>query len=71
MGCSLAIVIRWPDGRVMAFNSDGSQPSECQGCFRDVKKRILAAATPATQFFNADEIYHLTPVNKEEWSMGL
>jgi hypothetical protein len=55
----------------MAFNSDGSQPSECQGCFRDVKKRILAAATPATQFFNADEIYHLTPVNKEEWSMGL
>ena len=53
MAGALAIVIRWPDGRVMTFNSDGSQYPELQGPFRDVRSLILAAATPATRFSTA------------------
>ncbi len=45
-----ALVYLWPGGTVMVFDAEGHQIPELQGQLSEVREKLAAAITPATQF---------------------
>jgi hypothetical protein len=45
-----AAVYLWPNEMVMVFDAEGRQIAELQGRLADVREKLAAAITPATQF---------------------
>jgi hypothetical protein len=60
-------VIRWQNGMVMVFGTDGEQISELQGRYSEVKDRVLAAADDKTEFRYGVWNQSLITISRDTW----
>jgi len=59
-------VIRFQNNMVIVFDEKGEQMPEFQGCYEEVRAKILAYAPKCAKFFHG--IWHeINSVSRKEW----
>lgn len=67
---SLAKVVLWDNGAVMAFNGAGEQEEEFQGRYEDVRERVIGVCDKSTHFFFGRWEDFEIPITMEQFRTG-